>query len=80
MTVREASRKIGISASKLYQLASSRKIGHYRIGGKIVFSDDDIAAFLNGCRVGVVATVSATPQPRLRLKHLNLTPAYPTAR
>ena len=80
LSVKTAARRLGISASKLYQLAACRKISHYRIGGKILFSDDDIAAFLNGCRVGVAATATATPQPRPRLKHLNLTSAYPTAR
>ena len=80
MTVREAANKIGISPSKLYQLASSRKISHYRVGGKILFGEDDVSAFLATCRVGVAAPAPATPQTRPRLKHLNLTAAYPTAR
>ena len=37
LNVGEAARRIGISPSKVYQLASARRISHYRIGGKIVF-------------------------------------------
>jgi excisionase family DNA binding protein len=72
MTVIEASKKIGISPSKLYQLIAARQIAHYRVGGKILFSDEDIIAFLAGCRVGVAAAPAATPRPRLQLKHLKL--------
>jgi excisionase family DNA binding protein len=79
LSVKAAALRLGISVSKLYQLVGCRKIGHYRIGGKILFAEEDIAAFLGGCRVGVAAA-AATPQIRPRLKHLNLSPAYPTAR
>jgi excisionase family DNA binding protein len=72
MTVTEASKRIGISPSKVYQLAADRKITHYRIGGKIVFHDDDIEAFLAGCRIPTVANETASPMPRLKLKHITL--------
>ena len=49
MSVAEAAKKIGISASKLYQLVTARRICHYKIDGKILFSDDDIAAFMQSC-------------------------------
>jgi len=41
--VKAAARQLGISVSKLYQLVASRQISHYRIGGKILFSQQDIA-------------------------------------
>jgi excisionase family DNA binding protein len=72
MTVIKAAKRIGISASKLYQLTAARQIGHYRVGGKILFSEQDVAAFLETCRVGAAAPVAATPQPRIQLKHLKL--------
>jgi excisionase family DNA binding protein len=72
MTVIETSKRIGISPSKLYQLVAARKIGHYRIGGKIIFHEDDIAAFLADCRITTVPTETAPAIPRLRLKHINL--------
>ena len=72
MTVTEASKRIGISPSKLYQLVANRKIAHYRVGGKIIFHDDDIAAFLAGCRIPTVPTETAFAMPRLKLKHIKL--------
>ena len=72
MTVIEASKKIGISVSKMYQLVAARSIAHYRIGGKIVFSDEDIAAYLASCRVGAVATKTTAPHWQIKLKHLHL--------
>jgi excisionase family DNA binding protein len=70
MTVAETALRLGISASKLYQLVRARRISHHRIDGKILFSDEDIESFLAGCRVEAVAP--APPQPRLHLKHLNV--------
>jgi excisionase family DNA binding protein len=73
MTVSEAAKRIGVSASKLYQLVAARKIAHYRIGGKIVFGEDDLAAFLAVCHVDAATAAPARALPPApRLKHLSL--------
>lgn len=72
MTVAEAAKKIGISTSKIYQLAAARRISHYRVGGKPIFSDDDVAAFLASCRVGVATPAATTHRSTIKLKHLHL--------
>jgi excisionase family DNA binding protein len=72
MTVAEAAKQIGISASKLYQLVAARAIAHYRVGGKIVFAKADIDAYLASCRVGAVAPEATAPRVQFRLKHLRL--------
>jgi excisionase family DNA binding protein len=73
MTVTQAAEKIGISPSKLYQLAGNRQIAHYRIGGKIIFSEQDVAAFLEACRVGTAAPVMRKAPPvRPVLRHLSV--------
>ena len=71
--IKVAARRLGVSVSKLYQLTAARKIGFYRIGGKILFSEQDITEFLAACRVGVAAApVAATRLSRPRLKHVRL--------
>lgn len=72
MTVKEAAKRIGISASKLYQLVGARVISHYRVGGKIVFAEADIDAYLATCRVGAVTPTVAAPRMPVKLKHLSL--------
>lgn len=73
MTVKETAGRIGISTSKLYQLASARAIGFYRIGGKIVFTEEDISAYLASCRVQPVDRFRSRPSPANGiLKHLSL--------
>ena len=72
MTVLEVSKILGISASKLYQLVAGRRIAHYRIGGKILFMAEDIAAYLATCRVGVVVPIASAPRAQIKLKHLRL--------
>ena len=72
MTVSEASKRIGISGSKLYQLVAARRIAHYRVGGKILFMEEDVVAYLASCRVGAVAPMAAAPRLRINLKHLRL--------
>jgi excisionase family DNA binding protein len=74
MTVADAAKKIGVSCSKLYQLVSARAIAHYRIGGKIVFFDSDVEAYLASCRVGAVTPSMTAPRLRPKLKHLSLRP------
>lgn len=76
MTVNEAAKNIGISPSKLYQLIAARRIAHYRVGGKIIIGEADVAAYLQACRVGVSeVSVSPVPPPRHhapRLRHIQL--------
>ena len=72
MTVREAAKRIGISASKLYQLLAAKRISHYRIGGKIVLSEADVEHFLETCRVAAAAAETVVTRERPRLKHIKL--------
>lgn len=72
MSVAEAAKRIGISASKLYQLVAARRVSHARVDGKIILSDQDIAEFLASCRVAAVAPVAAAPRVQLKLKHIKL--------
>ena len=51
LTVKEAAQRLGISRSKLYTMAASREIAHYKIGGKILFGEEQLQEFLAGCRV-----------------------------
>jgi excisionase family DNA binding protein len=74
MTVAEVAKKIGVSCSKLYQLVSARAIAHYRIGGKIVFFDSDVDAYLASCRVGAVTPSVTAPRMHPKLKHVSLRP------
>jgi excisionase family DNA binding protein len=72
MTISQASKRIGISPSKLYQLVGARRIGHYRVGGKIIFSENDITSFLAGCHVSAIPAENIPQPPRLKLKHIRL--------
>jgi excisionase family DNA binding protein len=72
MSVTEAAEKIGVSASKVYQLVAARRIAHYRVGGKILFSEADVDAYLASCRVGAVTPVATAPRVQIKLKHLRL--------
>jgi excisionase family DNA binding protein len=72
MTISEAARTIGISASKLYQLVAARRIAHYRVGGKIILTEEHVAAFLAGCHVAAAPAASIPQPPRLKLKHIRL--------
>jgi excisionase family DNA binding protein len=69
--VKAGAKRLGISASKLYQMASRRKIPHYRIGGKILFSDEQIQEFLNSCKVQPAGPAKAKPPP-VRLQNIKL--------
>ena len=72
MTVAQAAKQIGISESKLYQLVAARAIAHFRVGGKILFSDADVEAYLESCHVGAVTSTVTAPRVQLKLKHLSL--------
>jgi len=74
MTIAETAKRLEISRSKLYALVAARRIAHYRVGGKILFFEDDVVAFLASCRVGVAAIPAAanSPRPAFKLKHVSL--------
>ena len=73
LTVKQAATRLGISASKLYQLVSERAVAHYKVGGKLLFGESDLDAYLESCRVGVAPKRTAAPTRGLpKLKHLKL--------
>lgn len=51
ISVKEASRILGMSQYTLYYWAQARKIPHYRIGRRVLFSRSDLAEWLNKHRV-----------------------------
>jgi len=75
--VKEAVKVLGISQSKLYEFVAARRIAHYRIGGKILFADEDLAVYLQGCRVERAEEKTPLLRPHVRLKHLR---EHPSAR
>jgi excisionase family DNA binding protein len=52
LTLQEASAFLRISASYLYHLAECREIEHFRFGRRILFSSEQIAAFIEKHAVG----------------------------
>ncbi len=53
MTVKEVARRLRVSASLVYQLIDSGKLGCHRIGngrGAIRIRPEDLANYLQGCR------------------------------
>jgi excisionase family DNA binding protein len=71
-TVKQAARRLSVSASKVYQLVELRLISHFRVGGKILFSEPDLAAYLESCRVGISSNKQPIQLARPRLRNLTL--------
>jgi excisionase family DNA binding protein len=71
-TVSEVAEYLRLSVSKIYEMKDSGEIGHYRIGGKIVISEEQLQRYLEATKQER-GKVSATRQPpRPRLRHIKL--------
>ncbi len=54
MTVKEVAERLKVSGGCVYQFIAERRLQHLRIGcarGAIRIREDDLTAFLDGCRV-----------------------------
>jgi excisionase family DNA binding protein len=73
VSVTQAASRLGLSRSTVYGLAARRVIAHYRMGGKIVFAEADLSAYLESCRVSVEDKQFRPPPPqRPKLRHVQL--------
>jgi excisionase family DNA binding protein len=70
VSAKQAAKFLGVSASLLYELVSSREIAHHRIRSKLLFDESDLAAFKQRCRVVPKGSDSAPRRPVV--KHLKL--------
>jgi excisionase family DNA binding protein len=68
LTVEQVAGMLQLSTSKVYQL--KEKIGHYKVGGSVRFSEEDVYAYLGTCKVN--GEKARKPAPRPRLKHLQV--------
>lgn len=46
LRIGEAAELLRISKSKLYQLVEDRRISHFRLDGRVVFSEEQLATYL----------------------------------
>jgi len=53
LKIAEAAELLRISRTKLYQLVEDKRILHYRLDGRIVFSEEQIEEYLKQHVVGV---------------------------
>jgi excisionase family DNA binding protein len=63
LSVKQAAESLGLNETSVYRLCQAKKIPHRRIGaggGRIVFTPEDLAAYLESCRVPIG---EATPEP-----------------
>jgi excisionase family DNA binding protein len=78
LSVKAAAQRFGVSPSLLYQLVARRAIDHYRVGGKIVFAEGDLDAYLVRCRITADRASVSPPRVstrRVKLRHISLAPA-----
>ena len=67
ITVVEAARRLKVSPATVYQLCSTQRLPHLRIGsgrGAIRIEESDLEIFLDSCRV------DRSAQGRVHLKHI----------
>jgi excisionase family DNA binding protein len=72
ITVVEVAARLRMSRACVYQLVHAGRLTSYRIGlgrGAIRISEEDLAAYVEGCRDTGNAGASMPPGP-VRLKHL----------
>jgi excisionase family DNA binding protein len=71
MTVRDAAKRLEISAATVYAMVASGRLRCYRVGngrGAIRISEEHMAAYLEGAETAPEAIPA--PVRRVRLKHL----------
>jgi excisionase family DNA binding protein len=71
LTPRQAAEKIGVSESLVYQLCQEKRLPHFRVGGegrrgKSLIDEQDLEAFMQGCRVEAESLPSGLDLPHLR--------------
>jgi excisionase family DNA binding protein len=69
LRVRDIADRLCLSMSKVYDLVETRQIGHYKIGGAIRISEEQLTEFLDQTRQERGASERSTrrlPHPRLR--------------
>jgi excisionase family DNA binding protein len=62
MTVRDVASSLGVSLSKAYRLCQEGKLSHYRLEGSIRVHPEDLARYLEGCRIGSRQPMGKAPQ------------------
>ena len=71
LTVGQAAARLGISIALIYQLCSSRKLPHIRLGcgrGTIRISESDLDAYVQAARVETFTLASTTGLKHIRPK------------
>ena len=61
--LKSAAAMLGISPCTLRRAVRAGKVPHRRLGGMIRFTEDDLAEYVESCRIGV----RGVPEPRVKM-------------
>lgn len=50
LRLKDAAKRLALSTSRLYEMVARGEIGHYRMGGAIRISEDQLAEYLEATR------------------------------
>ena len=62
LDLRSAAVILGLSVCTLRRAVRAGKVPHRRLGGSIRFTEDDLAEYVESCRIGV----RGVPEPRVK--------------
>lgn len=73
LRVKEVAERLALSESKIYQLVRSGELPHYKIGGAVRVSEEQLLDFLTASkRERVEVKASSPPSTRSPLRHIRL--------
>lgn len=51
LSIKQAAEYMGLSTKTLYRFVLERRLGHYKIGSRILIRQEDVEEFLGQCRI-----------------------------
>ena len=75
LRVRDVATRLALSESKVYQLIRSGELPHYKLGGALRVSEEQLLDYLVASQKGRVEVTEVAPPPpttRPRLRHIKL--------
>ena len=79
LRVKEVATRLNLCAAKVYELIEQRRLPHFRFGGAIRVSEEQLCEYIQGCAVEVQGEQPRVARPKLKHIKLSAVPRQATA-